>query len=197
MCSEPALSSILASNKKSVPAIWKCADLIPIPKVPKPRSSVSDLQPTSLTPVLSKILERFVSRLQLHYIRPYIDSFQFGNTKHCSTTHALIHLLHNWLNALHNSQGVTIRSCMIEFSKAFDKIDHNILLLKLKVLGIPPILLNWCADFLTERSLRVKLEQAKSSWHQLNASVPQGTRLGPIIILFNHDQRHRLQSSNI
>ena len=72
---------------------------------------------------------------------------------------------------------------MIDFSKAFDKIDHNILLLKLKVLGVPPILLNWCADFLTERNLRVKLGQAKSSWHQLNASVPQGTRLGPIFFL--------------
>jgi len=116
----------------SVPAIWKCADVIPV----------------------------------LHYIRPYIDSFQFGNTKHCSTTHALIHLLHNWLNALDNSQGVTIRSCMIDFSKAFDKIDHNILLLKLKVIGVPAILLNWCADFLTERNLRVKLGQAKSSWHR-------------------------------
>ena len=72
---------------------------------------------------------------------------------------------------------------MIDFSKAFDKIDHNILLLKLKALGVPPILLKWCADFLTDRNLRVKLGQAKSSWHQLNASVPQGTRLGPIFFL--------------
>ena len=73
---------------------------------------------------------------------------------------------------------------MIDFSKAFDKIDHNILLMKsVKVLGIPPILLNWCADFLTECNLQVKLGQAKSSRHQLNASVPQGTRLGPIFFL--------------
>jgi len=177
------ICSIFNSNIRqgSVPAIWKCADVIPVPKVPNPRSNYSDLRPISLTPVLSKILERFVSRWLLHNIRPY--SFHFGNTKHCSTTHALIHLLQNWLNALDNSQGVTIRSCTIDFSKAFDKIGHNILLLKLKGLGVPPILLNWCADFLTERNLRVKLGQAKSSWHQLNASVPQGTRLSPIFFL--------------
>ena len=72
---------------------------------------------------------------------------------------------------------------MIDFSKAFDRIDHNILLLKLQILCVPPISLHWCADFLQERNLRVKMGQIKSSWHQINDSVPQGTKLGPTLFL--------------
>ena len=170
-------------SQGTIPSLWKCADVIPVPKVAKPKSIDSDLRPISLTPVLSKVLESIVSSWLLKIITPYIDSLQFGNTKNCSTTHALIHLTHNWLKALDSPQSKTIRACMIDFSKAFDRIDHNILLLKLQILGVPPILLNWCADFLKDRNLRVKLGQIKSSWRQLNGSVPQGTKLGPIFFL--------------
>ena len=82
-------------------------------------------KPISLTPVLSKILEHFISRWLLQVIEPYIDILQFGNTRNCSTTHALIHLIHNWLAALDSPQGKSIRACMTDFSKAFDRIDHN------------------------------------------------------------------------
>ncbi len=90
--------------------------------------------------------------------------------KNCSTTHALIHMIHNRLAELENP-GSTIRCCMIDFSKVFDRIDHNILLHKLQQLNIPPILLNWCAEFLHDRYLRVKLGQNKSTWRQINAGL--------------------------
>ena len=138
--------------------------------------------PISLTPVLSKLLESFVFRWLFNYIKPSIDPLQFGNIKNCSTTHALIHMIHNWLADLENP-GSTIRCCMIDFSKAFDRIDHNILLHKLQQLNIPPILLNWCAEFLHDRYLRVKLGQNISSWRQINAGVPQGTKLGHLFFL--------------
>jgi hypothetical protein len=123
------------------PTLWKSAGVIPVPKISNPKSVDSDLRPISLTPVLSKLLESFVFRWLFNYIRPSIDPLQFGNIKNCSTTHALIHKIHNWLAELENS-GSTIRCCMIDFSKAFDRIDHNILLHKLQQLNIPPILLN-------------------------------------------------------
>ncbi len=120
---------------------WKSADVIPAPKISNPKSVDSDLRPISLTSVLSKLLESFVFRWLFGYIKPSIDPLQFGNMKNCSTTHALIHMIHNWLAELENP-GSTIRCCMIHFSKAFDRIDHNILLHKLQQLNIPPILLN-------------------------------------------------------
>ena len=96
-----------------------------------PKSVDSDIRPISLTPVLSKLLESFVFRWLFGYIKPAsIDPLQFGNMKNCSTTHALIHMIHNWLAELENP-GSTIRFCMIDFSKAFERIDHNILLHKI------------------------------------------------------------------
>ena len=107
---------------------------------------------------------------------PHIDPYQSGNVKKSSTTHALVHLLHYWLSAL-EEPNTLIRTCLIDFSKAFDRIDHNILFHKLKLLNIPPALLNWCASFLSDRQQRVKLQNCKSNWRTVNAGVPQGTKL--------------------
>ena len=71
--------------------------------------------------------------VQSYCIKSYIDPYQFGYLNNCSTTHALIHLIHRWLAAL-DKPSTSIKACMIDFSKAFDRIDHNILLHKLQQL---------------------------------------------------------------
>ena len=116
---------------------------------------------------------------------PHIDSHQFGGIKDSSTSHALVRLIHEWLQAAETPK-VVIRSCLIGFSKAFDRIDHNILIHKLCLLNVPPILLNWCASLLQDRSQRVKLGHVRCWRKSINAGVPQGTKLGllffPIMI---------------
>ena len=62
----------------------------------------------------------------------------------------IFHLIHHWLAAT-DKPGNLIRFCMIDYSKAFDRIDHNILLMKLSNFDVPPILINWCANFLKDR----------------------------------------------
>ena len=156
-------------------------------KIPHPKSIDSDLRPISLMPGLSKVLEGFVFNWLAPIVLPKIDSYQFGGVKNSSATTALIHLIHQWLAATEIPQTL-VRSCLIDFSKAFDRIDHNILLYKLQTLGVPPILLNWCASFLRNRQQRVKLGTFKSSWKPINAGVPQGTKLDPPVLL-SHGQR--------
>ena len=178
------VSSIFNSSIRQgcVPSLWKCADVLPLGKVPQPQSIDSDLRPISLTAVLSKVLEGFVFNWLVRILMPHIDPFQFGGVKKSSTTHALVHLIHQWLLATETPKTL-VRSCLIDFSKAFDRIDHNILLHKLELLNVPPILLNWCANFLHNRQQRVKVGHFRSNWKPVCAGVPQGTKLGPLFFL--------------
>ena len=109
-------------------------------------------------------------------------SCQFGGIKDSSATHLLVRLIHEWLLAT-ESPKTFVRSCLVDFSKAFDRIDRNILIGKLRDMNVPPILLNWCADFLKSRFQRTKIGHAKSSWNVMHAGVPQYTRLGPLLFL--------------
>ena len=93
--------------------------------------SVTATTPISLTPVLSKVLEGFVLSWLCPIVMPHIDSHLFGGIKDSSTSHALVRLIHEWLQAAETPKAV-VRSCLIGFSKAFNRIDHNILIYKLK-----------------------------------------------------------------
>lgn len=143
----PSITSIFSASisQGQVPTLWKSADVIPVPKILKHVSIDNDLQPISLTAVLSKILEGHVfDRLYLH-ISEIINPRQFGNLKGVSMT--LVHSV-NWRLEATESPKTIVCSCMIHFSKALDRIDHNILLHNLKHMKIPAILRKWCENFL-------------------------------------------------
>ena len=67
---------------------------------------------------------------------------------------------------------------MTDFSKAFDRVDHSIVLTKLIQMGADSSLVSWLADFLTGRSMRVKYKGERSQWSESNEGVPQGTKIG-------------------
>jgi hypothetical protein len=165
----------------AVPSLWKRANVIPIPKTCPPKSIQDDLRPISLTPTLSKVLESLVGRWILAKTVGKFDPRQFGALKGRSTTHALIDITHMWHQALddHNSA----RILFIDYSKAFDHVDHKTVLSKMKVFGIDPPLLKWMHSFLLNRQQRVKVGNAFSKWTTMNGGMPQGTWLGPYVFL--------------
>ena len=95
--------------------------------------------------------ERFVAFWQMELIREKIDKRQFGSLKNSSTTHALLSLVHHLLRETDEPKNAA-RILLMDFSKAFDHIEHNILLTKLSDMDVPPIKINWMEDFLTQRN---------------------------------------------
>jgi hypothetical protein len=92
------------------------------------------------------------------------------------------YLLHKWYEAV-DKPGNAIRICLLDFSKAFNRLDHNILLNILKDMDVHPVLLNWIANFLTDKQQKTRVDHFFSEWKYINAGVPQGTKLGPLLSL--------------
>ena len=96
-------------------------------------------------------------------------------------------MIHTW-SKYTDGTGSTVRVVVFDFRKAFDLIDHNILVRKLKDLNIPHNIVSWIVDFLKCRKQRVKLSQdCKSEWKNVPAGVPQGTKLGPWLFVLMID----------
>ena len=91
--------------------------------------------------------------------------------------------LHDWSVATDSSDKM-VRALLLDYRKAFDLIDHHILLRKLGQLGLPEFIVSWVGAFLHGRQQRVRVEQSVSEWLPVNGGVPQGTRVGPIVFLF-------------
>ncbi len=108
-----------------------------------------------------------------------IDQHQYGSVKNGSTVHALVELIHRWQQAL-DTPGKVVRVLLLDYSKAFDRVDHSILLRKLANMGIPDFLVRWFTSFLCDRRQRTKIGNILSEWTTINAGVPQGTLFGPV-----------------
>ena len=139
-----------------------------------------DVKPISLTACLSKVAKDCVVH---DYIKPAVlnvlDPNQYGAVPNSSTTQALIHMVHSWAQAT-DGNSTTIRTVLFDCRKAFDPIDHRIVVDKLCKLVLKTRIINWIIDFLSGRSQRIKrAEGCYSKWDSVPSGVPQGTKLGP------------------
>ena len=141
----------------------------------------TDIRPISLLPCLAKVLESIVGQWIRSILEPQFDPHQFGCRRNRSTTHALTAMLHAWQSTL--DRGGAARAVLVDFKKAFDLVNHNLLLQKLFTRGVPHCLLKWFFSYLQNRSQRVRIGKNHSEWSQLNGAMPQGSRLGPLSFL--------------
>ena len=126
--------------------------MIPVQKSHPPQVIETDLRPISLTPTLSKLFESFIGAWILQRIEHKLGVNQYGALKGRSTTHALVDIVHHWHKVV--DEGQSVRAVFIDFAKAFDHVDHNILVAKLIEFGLPDVIIRWMCSFLQHRRQR-------------------------------------------
>ena len=154
------------------------ANIIPLPKSNPPASIHKDIRPISLTPIAANFFESIVVEWVDNTIVSNVDPKHFCGLAGTSTTDALVEMTHKWYEAT-DTLNTYVRIVLLDFSKAFDLINHIILLEKLQAFGISAPILRWMAAFLLDRTQRVKIGNNYSHTGHPNGGVPQGTICGP------------------
>ena len=164
------------------PDQWKLANVTPIYKKGD-KQLVSNCRPISLLLVCSKLFEKIIFTNVYRYLLDnyLISKHQSGFRPGDSTTNRLFYLVHTIHSALDEQKEV--RSIFLDISKAFDKVWHNGLLFKLQQNGIEGELLSLLKSYLSNRKQRVVINGFESEWGGIEAGVPQGSVLGPLLFL--------------
>ena len=171
-------------NTQEYPDQWKVEFGTPIPKThPDPPSSLDDVRIISKTNFLSKVFEAFVLDWLLPKIAPFLDPSQFGVFKGSSTTHYLVKFLDYVHSVLDQVKPHAVLAATIDLSKAFDRVDHSLVIQDLFDMQCPSWVLRIVISYLTNRSLIVTHNGSTASPKVLTAGGPQGTRLGGFIFI--------------
>ena len=177
------------------PDLWKIAHITAIYKRSGPKTCKTNYRPISILPTLSKVFESVMhDRLLKHCLEnDIISEKQAAYLKGDSTVSQLLYIVHNirqnWTN-----KKVT-QGLFLDVSAAFDKVWHNGLLAKLNQIGVEGTFLNTIGSYLAGRRQVVVVDGVKSEPANVQAGVPQGSRLGPLLfIIYMNDIIENLES---
>ena len=172
----------LSINSCIFPDKWKLATVVPLFKGGK-KEDVSNYRPVSLLPVPGKIIEKLVHD---HIMKFFTENHslcekQNGFRPGHSTTNSIINLTNDIYNATNCGQ-VTV-AAFVDLKKAFDTVNHKILLEKLNYTGIRKEMLIWIENYLDNRYQRTICNNTLSNLLRIKCGVPQGSILGPLFFL--------------
>ena len=143
----------------------------------------SNYRPISLLPMISKIIEKLIHEQTSSFLsnNQILYTYQSGFRKNHSTDSCLTFLHDNILKGF--DKGLMTGMILVDLQKAFDTIDHDILLKKLSAIGFSNYTICWFQSYLSNRLFRVNLENCYSDPSNITSGVPQGSILGPLLFL--------------
>ena len=172
-----------------VPSQMKIAKVIPIYKLDNldstETSKFNNYRPISLLSSFSKLLEKIVATQMFRYIDKFniLYNHQYGFRPNHDTSQPIIQLLDRIYNALNKSKPEYSLTIFLDLKKAFDCVDHTILLKKLENIGFRGITKSWFQSYLENRAQIVQFGKSQSSEGKIKCGVPQGSVLGPLLFL--------------
>jgi len=182
----PVISSVITSlinnsfHSSSFPLSWKKAEIIPILKSGD-SEEFANTRPISLLPLISKVCQRAAHSQLVNFLssKDTIHHLQSGNRKFHSTESALLHFTDKLLNNMDQRKiSVTI---LLDLSRAYDSIQHDLMLCKLRKAGVSETASAWFESYLSQRIKVVKIQNTLSHSLPVMVGVPQGRILGPVL----------------
>ena len=172
------------------PQAWREANVIALYKGSGSKAAASSYRPISMTSILIRTLEHLIHRRLVHELegRNYLADYQFGFRARHSTNDAIHFLLTSIQGVLRHegAAGDDARQCPVLFldiQKAFDRVDHAILLHRVRDAGITGKAWLWLRSFLSDRRMRCVDASEHSAWQRVEYGVPQGCVLSPLLFL--------------
>lgn len=164
------------------PVALKMANVIPLFKGGE-RNAPSDYRPISLLPTFSKVIEKIMKNRFLTFLEKHklISNVQFGFQSAKNTDDAIFNLMEELYLSLNDGEVASAVFC--DLTKAFDCVNHRVLLGKLEIYGFRGSVLDWLQSYLSCRSQRVIFQGCSSTSLNIESGVPQGSVLGPLLFL--------------